>query len=94
MSKSGYKKRQTPSNFWEYYTLAIKFNHNNMRFFEYLFFKYYKWSIKVGDGDMPPSSGGFAIRQHRISAFVMRTTCAVTNDSLSLPRKPACYGKA
>ena len=34
------------------------------------------------------------LRQHRISAFVMRTTCAVTNDSLSLPRKPACYGKA
>ena len=24
-----------------------------MRFFEYLFFKYYNWAIKVGDGDMP-----------------------------------------
>lgn len=23
------------------------------RFFEYLFFKYYNWAIKVGDGDIP-----------------------------------------
>ena len=24
-----------------------------MRFLEYLFFKYYNWAIKVGNGDMP-----------------------------------------
>lgn len=24
-----------------------------MRFLEYLFFKYYNWAIKVGDGDIP-----------------------------------------
>lgn len=24
-----------------------------MRFLEYLFFKYYNWAIKVGDGDLP-----------------------------------------
>jgi uncharacterized membrane protein len=27
-----------------------------MRFLEYLFFKYYNWAIKVGDGDMPATT--------------------------------------
>lgn len=26
------------------------------RFFEYLFFKYYNWAIKVGDGDIPATT--------------------------------------
>jgi hypothetical protein len=30
--------------------------------------------------------GGFAIRQHRISAFSMRNTCAVTYNILFLPK--------
>ena len=32
-----------------------------MRFLEYLFFKYYNWAIKVGDGDMPSTSSLFCV---------------------------------
>lgn len=32
-----------------------------MRFLEYLFFKYYNWFIKVGDGDLPSISSVICI---------------------------------
>lgn len=32
-----------------------------MRFFEYLFFKYYNWAIKVGDGDIPSTTSVMCI---------------------------------
>lgn len=32
-----------------------------MRFLEYLFFKYYNWAIKVGDGDMPSITSIFCV---------------------------------
>lgn len=31
------------------------------RFFEYLFFKYYNWAIKVGDGDIPATTSVMCI---------------------------------
>ena len=31
------------------------------RFFEYLFFKYYNWAIKVGDGDIPSTTAVMCI---------------------------------
>ena len=31
------------------------------RFFEYLFFKYYNWAIKVGDGDIPSTTSVMCI---------------------------------
>ncbi len=31
------------------------------RFFEYLFFKYYNWAIKVGDGDIPATTSVLCI---------------------------------
>lgn len=32
-----------------------------MRFIEYLFFKYYNWTVKVGDGDIPSITSVFCI---------------------------------
>lgn len=32
-----------------------------MRFLEYLFFKYYNWAIKVGDGDCPATTSVICI---------------------------------
>jgi len=32
-----------------------------MRFLEYLFFKYYNWQVKVGNGDMPTFASTISI---------------------------------
>ena len=32
-----------------------------MRFLEYLFFKYYNWAVKVGDGDIPSITSVFCV---------------------------------
>ena len=44
-------------------------------------------TIHLNKNQSITNPSGFAIPQHRISAFVVRDTCAATNYPLSLPAK-------
>jgi len=61
-----------------------------MRILEYLFFKYYNWAIKVGDGDIPTSTSIFCIA-FGVLLYVIDITMVVLffiipNTSFKLPK--------
>ena len=60
-----------------------------MKFLEYLFFKYYNWAVKVGDGDIPSITSVFCIALgimlYVIAITMMLLFFFLPNTSFKLP---------